>query len=403
MACLESNIKTNFLTWNKVSSSLTLSELQSSGLPNLCNTLSPDTPLSPAPANLVATAISSSTISLFWDNVAGADSYKVYRSLTLGGTYTVIEPLDLDKDYDDTTCDPDTEYFYKVSAVIGGVESALTEAVNATTLSIALEKDSVNDYMTNTGDSLNLGTDTFSVLYVNRTDSMSAYLANLKYAGIIDGSDNNFTIRERNQTGTVSAPMVKIGDTSGSGRNMNLNTGTVDTSDPRGDYGVRKIFGFHKLSHDAMLCKFSKDDMLYSPIAVTVNTLLSTDNVSLLNPIFGRGATAAQFYFGGLLDKIAVFQPALTQTQLSWFVINSYSVNDPTSVEAKGQGIGVDGVDTIGIGGITTLLKRYWKFDLVTLDTAKYYIREEITNNNTYAEMKNFADPSNSLTDFVDL
>lgn len=133
MACLESNIKTNFLTWNKVSGSLTLSQLQSSGLPSLCNTLSPDTPLYPAPQNLVATAISSSTISLFWDNVAGADYYKVYRSLTLDGTYTVIEPLDLDKDYDDTTCDPDTEYFYKVSAVIGGVESALTDAVSATT------------------------------------------------------------------------------------------------------------------------------------------------------------------------------------------------------------------------------------------------------------------------------
>ena len=133
MACLEKSYNSNFLTWNKVSGSLTLSQLQSSGLPSLCDTLSPDIPLSPAPQNLVATAISSSTISLFWDNVAGADSYKVYRSLTLGGTYTVIEPLDLDKDYDDTTCDPDTEYFYKVSAVIGGVESALTEAVNATT------------------------------------------------------------------------------------------------------------------------------------------------------------------------------------------------------------------------------------------------------------------------------
>ena len=400
MACLESNIKTNFLTWNKVSGSLTLSQLQSSGLPSLCNTLSPDIPLSPA--NLVATAISSSTISLFWDNVAGADSYKVYRSLTLGGTYTVIEPLDLDKDYDDTTCDPDTEYFYKVSAVIGGVESALTDVVSATTLSIALEKDSVNDYMKNTGDSLNLGTDTFSVLYVNRTDSISFYSYGIQ-AAIIDGSDANFLIWERTQTGTVSAPYVVIGDTSGSGRNMNIKTGNVLTNLPRENYGVRKIFGFHKLSHDATLCKFSKDDILYSPIEVTVNTLSATDNVSLLNPTFGRRRTGNLFYFGGLLDKIAVFQPALTQTQLSWFVINSYSVNDPTSVEAKEQGIGVDGVDTIGVGGITTLLKRYWKFDLVTESGGTYYIREEITDDNLYASLVNFADPSNSLTDFVDL
>jgi len=399
MACLESNIKTNFLTWNKVSGSLTLSELQSSGLPSLCNTLSPDAPLSPAPQNLVATAISSSTISLFWDNVAGADSYKVYRSLTLGGTYTVIEPLDLDKDYDDTTCDPDTEYFYKVSAVIGGVESALTDAVSATTLSISLEKDSVNDYMTNTGDSLDLGTDTFSVIQVSRTDSMSSYLANLRYGAILSSNNDKFVVWELSSSFTNSGFRAVISESGGASRTINAQENTnLNTNN-----GVRKIFGFHKLSHDATLCKFSKGSVLYSPSTVTTNTLQATDNITLQNPVFGKRGASNQFYFGGLLDKIAVFQPALTQTQLNWFVINSYSVNDPTSAEAKTQGIGVDGVDIIGVDGITTLLKRYWKFDLVTLDTSKYYIREEVTDDNIYAEMKNFVDPSGSLTDFVDV
>jgi len=131
MACLESNIKTNFLNWNKVSGALTLSELQSSGLPSVCDNLAPSEPLSP-PTNLVATAVSSTEIDLTWDAVTGADTYNVYRSTTELGTYTLISSPATNS-YNNTGLTGGTTYYYKASTVNGAGEGALSAVANATT------------------------------------------------------------------------------------------------------------------------------------------------------------------------------------------------------------------------------------------------------------------------------
>lgn len=135
MACLESNIKNNFLNWNKVSGALTLSQLQSIGLPSICDNISQVIP--GTPSNLVATAVSVSEIQLTWDVVTGADTYNVYRSTTELGAYTLISSPATNS-YNNTGLTASTTYYYKVSSVQDGVEGALSGAVNASTYSTLL-------------------------------------------------------------------------------------------------------------------------------------------------------------------------------------------------------------------------------------------------------------------------
>ncbi len=59
--------------------------------------------------------------------------YKLYRSTTLGGTYSLVATLGLVTTYLDTGLDNDQEYYYKITSLdLGSNESAKSSAVNAT-------------------------------------------------------------------------------------------------------------------------------------------------------------------------------------------------------------------------------------------------------------------------------
>ncbi len=76
-----------------------------------------------APTNLVATAQSSTSIALSWDEVDGAESYNVYRASTQIATgLTGVS-------YTDEGLTPSTTYCYTVKAVKGGVESLASNKV----------------------------------------------------------------------------------------------------------------------------------------------------------------------------------------------------------------------------------------------------------------------------------
>jgi len=83
----------------------------------------------PAPANLLATAVSTTEINLSWSAVSEAVSYKVYRA-------GVLITFPTTTSYSDTGLTPETTYSYTVSAVnsLGG-ESSQSSPVSATTLS----------------------------------------------------------------------------------------------------------------------------------------------------------------------------------------------------------------------------------------------------------------------------
>lgn len=78
------------------------------------------------PALVLAQGLNDTTIQLTWMAVAGADSYKIYRS----GSFLTSQPSTL---FNDSSLAPATTRSYQVSAIVGGAESQRTTAVSATT------------------------------------------------------------------------------------------------------------------------------------------------------------------------------------------------------------------------------------------------------------------------------
>lgn len=85
-----------------------------------------------APTGLAATA-GNAQVSLTWNGTAGATSYNVKRSTTSGGPYTTIASP-TSTNYTDTGLTKGVAYYYVVSAVNSGGESANSSEVSATPL-----------------------------------------------------------------------------------------------------------------------------------------------------------------------------------------------------------------------------------------------------------------------------
>ncbi|HEV2721210.1 MAG TPA: fibronectin type III domain-containing protein, partial [Thermoanaerobaculia bacterium] len=91
---------------------------------------SPVTPPN-APTGLAATA-GNAQVALSWTASSGATSYNVKRATVSGGPYTTIATAVPTNSYTDTTAANGTTYFYVVSAVNSGGESANSSEVSAT-------------------------------------------------------------------------------------------------------------------------------------------------------------------------------------------------------------------------------------------------------------------------------
>lgn len=78
-----------------------------------------DTTPPAAPTGLVATAVSSTRVDLDWDDNTEPDlaGYKIYRSETAGGPYSLVDSGISTSDYSDTSAVPSTTYYYVVKAV----------------------------------------------------------------------------------------------------------------------------------------------------------------------------------------------------------------------------------------------------------------------------------------------
>ncbi|MHB9292826.1 hypothetical protein Holit_01937 [Hollandina sp. SP2] len=82
------------------------------------------------PSGVTATAQSSSSIRVSWNSVSGATSYKVYRSASASGTYTLITTTTATS-YTNTGLSSRTTYYYKVSAVNSAGASAQSAYASA--------------------------------------------------------------------------------------------------------------------------------------------------------------------------------------------------------------------------------------------------------------------------------
>ena len=88
------------------------------------------------PTGMAATAASSGEIDLRWIPTSGATTYNVKRALVSGGPYATIATGVSTVRYNDASLSPDTTYYYVVSAVNGGGESANSTEINATTVTL---------------------------------------------------------------------------------------------------------------------------------------------------------------------------------------------------------------------------------------------------------------------------
>jgi glucuronoarabinoxylan endo-1,4-beta-xylanase len=88
------------------------------------------TPMQPGPGGL-SVSVGDARVTLSWGAASGASSYNVKRSLTTGGPYTNLATQPL-AGYTDTTVTNSTTYYYVVSAIHSGVESANSAEISAT-------------------------------------------------------------------------------------------------------------------------------------------------------------------------------------------------------------------------------------------------------------------------------
>lgn len=121
MACLNKSNSDNFLRWSKVAGDLTLAELQSGGVPSVCDNL-----VSEVPTSVTATLMTRCDIDLDW--VGTANVYEIQRSsLPLTGFVTIDTTTATE--YIDGGLTVGT-YYYRVRGA-SGIPSAWSTIVSA--------------------------------------------------------------------------------------------------------------------------------------------------------------------------------------------------------------------------------------------------------------------------------
>ena len=95
-----------------------------SNFTNVSGAITAPVPPSAGPTGLTAKVSSSSQAQLAWNTLANATSYNVKRSLTSGGPYTTIASGVAATNYTDNAAFISVEYYYVVSAMVGGGETA---------------------------------------------------------------------------------------------------------------------------------------------------------------------------------------------------------------------------------------------------------------------------------------
>lgn len=242
--------------------------------------------------------------------------------------------------------------------------------------------DGVNDYLS-LSDSINMGTGDFSVRFWFGEIIPKDYIWLGGYYTAISDRQAYYL---SSSGGVTYNHVFAVNDLT--------NEGSASLSPGSGffDQDLR-FFGHDKITHDMSQWIGILDDSVRNPFSVQKNQLASqpAQAIELKMHEFLRYFQGSVLgYAGGTILDYMIFAPALTQAQNNW-IFNSRKGNDPTSIDAKYQGIGVEGVDFIGVGGITTLLKRWAKFNDLFTSGADEYVREEVSNNNLYAKLNGYA------------
>ena len=85
--------------------------------------------------NLQVSVLTDNSVSFTWNAVSGTNGYNVYRSDSENGHYSKINTdTIISSEFTDTGLTAFTAYYYKISAILGEVEGALSNAILSTTL-----------------------------------------------------------------------------------------------------------------------------------------------------------------------------------------------------------------------------------------------------------------------------
>jgi uncharacterized protein (TIGR02145 family) len=88
------------------------------------------------PTGVTAAANSTSSITVSWSSVAGADGYRIYRSTASSGTYIQVGTSETAL-YTDNDLSDGTAYYYKVTAYNSGGEGSQSNVASGTTQPVA--------------------------------------------------------------------------------------------------------------------------------------------------------------------------------------------------------------------------------------------------------------------------
>ena len=104
-----------------------------------------------APTDLTGEALASSVIYLNWSAVNNATGYNLKRATNIDGSYETIASNITDLNYQDTSLNADTNYYYKISSVNSGGEGEDSVAITVKTLTLEMPN-VVSNIMVSSGD-----------------------------------------------------------------------------------------------------------------------------------------------------------------------------------------------------------------------------------------------------------
>ena len=184
------------------------------------NVTAPGWPAVAGPTNLTATATSGGQVNLKWNALTNATSYNVKRSATSGGPYTTIASGLTATNLTDTVVAVGINYYYVVSAIIGGVESAnsaeatvnfpllspwLTQDIGSVGLTGSAGYGNNTFTVTGSGDDIWNAADAFRFVYVRATNNCTI-IARVASLQNVDGwSKAGVMIRESTNANAANA------------------------------------------------------------------------------------------------------------------------------------------------------------------------------------------------------
>lgn len=353
----------------------------------------PQTPPN-APSNLVATAVSSSRIDLSWtDNSNSEIGFLIQRDTDVLFNNPVETQITVNEtSYQDTYLMNGIKYYYRVKATGGGSDSEWSNIDSSTTNSQGVETDGINDYIYNADDPINLGNNEngdFSLVFKMKPNYNTGGTAKKQYLHLIGSGNFGVSIFDE-YTGTRTQH-IQVSQGNVLTEITFVGAGRLD--------GESHYYHFKKSTHDGLNWRWYTDDTYYDNPAISSSRNFLKENPLLDLEVTGfRWATSwtNSNLWDGILGWYILTKPCLNDAQNSFLKSGGL----PNSPESRAIGLGVSGIDTIGVDGITTLVVRWVKCNQLFEKENLFYVKEEVTSDNHYGQLMNFTDPENALVDF---